>query len=162
VHYAQWPLSLAELEAPDAHVDRLFRRLFRCPPPDYPRHFVVWHRGEGAPTLAAYVHFTEHEPGVFLIGGLGVDASVYRRLSPEVRAQLAGEGSLSRWLLRHAIEALGPKRAVFAYTGDTRSRRDVLALGMARSGEHLFVQWHDQPEAQRPALLARVAALGPF
>lgn len=162
MHYAQMPFHVAELERPDADVDRLFRRLFHADPPDFPRHFVVRVDTTDGVRLAAYMHFTPHEAGVFLLGGLGVDASTYRMLTPEVRTALAAEGSLSRWFLRRAIDGLGPKRAVFAYTGDTRSRRDAHAIGMLPVGKFLFVQWHDEPEPLRGALLSRIEALGPF
>lgn len=157
------PFTLAELPRPDEEVERLFRRLFRAPAPDYPRHFVAYHSEGAERRLAAYVHYTAAEPGVFLIGGLGVDASVYRRLSPGQKDALAGRGSLSRWLLERSITALEGKRAVFAYTGDTRSRRDIEALGFARAaGAFLWVQWHAEPQAARASLVARIDALGPF
>jgi len=157
------PFTLAELPRPDAEVERLFRRLFRAPAPDYPRHFVAYHSEGADRRLAAYVHYTAPEPGVFLIGGLSVDASIYRRLSPEQREAVAREGSLSRWLLEESITALEGKRAIFAYTGDTRSRRDIEALGFARAaGAFLWVQWHAEPGEARAALIARIEALGPF
>jgi hypothetical protein len=162
VDYAQWPFSVAELERPDAGVERLFRKLFKAPPPDFPRHFVVNCATAEGPRLAAYMHFTRHEPGVYLLGGLGIDVSVYRAIGAAARAEVARHDSLSRWFLREAITALGPKRAVFAYTGDTRSRRDAVAIGMVPVGRYLFVQWHDEPEAARNALVLRVAALGAF
>lgn len=157
------PLALVELPRPDEEVERLFRRLFRVPAPDYPRHFVAYHSAGAERRLAAYVHFTAAEPGVYLIGGLGIDASTYRRLSREQREALAARGSLSRWLLEESIAALDAKRAVFAYTGDTRSRRDIEALGFARAaGAFLWVQWHAEPVAVRASLVARIDALGPF
>lgn len=163
MHYAEWPFSVEELASPGADVDSLFRRLFKTPPPDFPRHFVVRFRSESGSRLAAYMHFTAQEPGVYLLGGLGVDTRVYRLVQPGVRHRLAEEGSLSRWFLHEAIAALGSKRAVFAYTGDIRSRRDAHAIGMVDARPpYLFVQWHEEPQATRSALVERIAALGPF
>jgi hypothetical protein len=155
------PFELRELARPDAPTARLFARAFGGAPPDFPRHFVAVHGPDAAP--AAYVHYTVFEDGVFLCGGLGVDACIDRRLDAAVRAALGRAGSLSRWLLEASANALGPKRAVFAYTGDVRSRRDVLALGYApAAGKHLLVHWHSEPAAGRARLVQRVAALGPF
>lgn len=155
------PFEVAEVPRADAAIERLFRASFGGPPPDYPRHFAARRADGGA--AAGYVHLTVAEPGVFLIGGLCVDARAYRALTREQRAEVAGQGSLSRLLLARAIAQLGPKRAVFAYTGDVRSRRDCEALGFVPARPpYLIVQWHDEPAASREALVARVAALGPF
>jgi hypothetical protein len=157
------PFAILGLDEPTQGVMSLFQRAFKSVPPDFPRHFAAIFREDSVERVAGYIHFTKFDDGVFLCGGLCVDASVYRRLSPEERSATAMQGSLSRWLSVQAIAALGPKRAVFAYTGDARSRRDAAAIGFKPAGsEHLFVQWHDEPVAQRQALLARVAALGPF
>jgi hypothetical protein len=153
------PFVVRELAEPSLAIP-LFRRAFGTPPPFTPRHFVVTTAGE-AP--CGYVHFHELEPGVHLCGGLCLDARVYRTLDAPTRANIARRGSLSRWLLNESIASLGAKRAVFAYTGDTRSVRDVLALHFERTAHpRLFVQWHSQSVAERNALVTRVAAIGPF
>jgi hypothetical protein len=139
----------------------LFRRCFRSEPPEYRRHFVAMRPSDEL--VAGYIHFTEFERGVYLCGGLCIDARLYRRLSPGERAAIAGRGSLSRWLLDEGIAALGHKRAVFAYTGNILSRRDVFALGFVpAAGRFLLVQWHQEPGHSREALVRRVEALGPF
>ena len=155
------PFELRELASPDASTTRLFARAFRGPPPEFPRHFVALHEPDGA--LAAYIHYTAFEPGVFLCGGLCVDTRIYRRLERPSREALARAGSLSRWLIDASINALGPSRAVFAYTGNTRSRRDAFAVGYEPAGgKHLLVLWRDEPQAARARLVQRVATLGPF
>lgn len=157
------PFRVIEVARPDAAIQQLFRRLFKAAAPDFPRHFAAYHDDGRSRSLAAYMHFTVQQPGVFLIGGLGVDARIYRRLPAETRKALANRGSLSRWFSHTAIAALGPKRAVFAYTGDTRSRRDAEALGFQQTAaKYLFVQWHDETPASRAALVAQIDALGPF
>src|SRR5207245_370647 len=137
------PFRLREIETALAAA-ALFRRAFRTDPPSYPRHFVAVRFPDEM--IAGYVHFTEYEPAVYLCGGLCVDNRIYRLLSADQRAALARCGSLSRWLIDASIAALGVKRAVFAYTGDIRSRRDVFALGFApTSSRFLLVQWHEEP-----------------
>ena len=102
-------------------------------------------------------------PGVYLCGGLCVDTRVYRSLDAPSRATISREGSLSRWLIERSIAALAPLRAVFAYTGDARSRRDAFAVGyVPAAGDHLLVQWHGEPATSRAALVARVEKLGRF
>ena len=156
------PFSVRELKAADAGSVALFQRAFGSAPPAVPRHFVaVLDSSESL--VAGYLHFTVFEPDVYLCGGLCVDARLYRRLSARQRSRVASEGSLARWLSREAIAALGRKKAVFAYTGDDRSRRDALALGFVPiDSPFLLVQWHDLPETSRAGLVKRVAAQGPF
>jgi hypothetical protein len=159
---APFPFLLREIEKPDAQAARLFMRSFRSPPPDFPRHFVAIRRTASGDEVSAYIHFTAWLPGVYLCGGLCVDTRIYRRLSASERRQVADAGSLSRWCTDQSIAALGPKRAVFAYTGDRRSRRDGFAIGSVPAGRYLIVQWHDEPPDERDALVARAEALGPF
>ena len=157
-----FPFSVEERASPDAAMDALFQRAFRSPPPSFPRHFVCVH---GATPLGAcaYVHFTAFEPGVYLLGGLCVDARIYRQLAPHERAAIASRGSLSRWLMESSIASLGPKRAVFAYTGNIISRRDTAVLGFALARPpYLIVQWHSEAPGERAAVVERVARLGPF
>jgi hypothetical protein len=155
------PLRVAAMERPDKQVEALFRASFGTGPPDFPMHYVArWHR-DGS--VRAYLHYTVHEPGVYLCGGLCVDARLYRQLPVAERATLREAGSLSRWLLRESIAALPGKRAVFAYTGNAASLRDGLALGFTPTPHrHLIVQWHGATRGERAAIESRVAALGPF
>ena len=156
-------LHFEEFAKPDAPVTALFMRSFKAPPPDHPRHFVALHVAPVGREVCAYVHLTPLEHDVFLLGGLCVDPSIYRRMTPGERHEVAGHGSMSRWLLAQSIELAGSKRAVFAYTGNALTRRDCLALGfLAAAGPYLLVQWHDQPASERDALIRRVERLGPF
>lgn len=155
--------AFEEVATLDARTVALFERSFNAPPPDFPRHFVVRKVQDPDRAVCGYIHYTEFESGVYLLGGLCVDARLYRRLAPEIRSEIAGNGSLSRWLLTRSIDELGPKRAVFAHTGNTMSRRDGEAVGFVQaSGQHLIVQWHDETLDTRAALVQRVEALGPF
>jgi hypothetical protein len=157
---APFPFSLACPAEPDAAMDALFRRSFGSPAPREPHHFAARHSGGGT---WAYVHYIEAEAGVYLCGGLCVDARVYRRLTTRQRARIARMGSLSRWISDRSIAMLPRKRAVFAYTGDARSQRDAAALGFVAAREpHLLVQWHGEPPQGRAALVDRVVALGRF
>jgi hypothetical protein len=156
------PFKLRESGVAEDAAAELFRRTFGSPAPSVPRHFVAELNRQQSKSIHGYVHFTVFEPGVFLCGGLCIDTRIYRSLNVEERAALARQGSLSRWLLNEAIEALGPKRAVFAYTGDTRSRRDVTAIGFGSTSNFHFVQWHSEPVHLRAELVRRVEALGPF
>lgn len=151
------------MTVPDQRAYDLFLRSFNTAPPDFPRHFVALYKRGGIERVAGYVHYWEPEMGVFLCGGLCVDSRVYRLLSSEERKAIADVGSLSRWLSVESIAALGNKRAVFAFTGDGRSRRDAFAIGFIPTpGRFLLVQWHEASESERAVLVTRVTALGPF
>jgi hypothetical protein len=162
------PFSVQEIERPDSASIELFQRAFKSPPPMEPRHFVaILHRNddrENGHRIGGYIHFSRFEDGVFLCGGLCIDSRVYRTLQRDERVEIARQGSLSRWLSLKSIAALGHTKAVFAYTGDPRSRRDALALGfVATQAPFLLVQWHETvPDDSRAALIARVDAHGPF
>ena len=157
-----FPFAIEERASVDADIERIFTRAFRAPPPPFPRHFVGVQESEPR-GVCAYVHYTAFEPGVYLLGGLCVDAGIYKGLAPEVRAAITARGSLSRWVLEASIPALGPMRAVFAYTGNVMRRRDGQAVGfqVARP-PYLIVQWHAEPAGERAALVERIAKLGPF
>jgi hypothetical protein len=162
------PFGVQEIERPDGAAIELFERAFKSPAPTEPRHFVAILRRKGdrgiGRRIGGYIHFIRFEDGVFLCGGLCVDSRLYKTLSRDERAAIAREGSLSRWLISNSIAALGRTTAVFAYTGDKRSRSDALAVGfILAEAPFLLVQWHDAlPESSRAALVSRVAAHGPF
>jgi hypothetical protein len=157
------PFEVCETPAPDERVHALFRKSFNAPAPDYPRHFVALYKRAGVERVAGYIHYLGFDSGVFLCGGLCVDTRIYRLLSSGERKAVAAVGSLSRWLIADSIAALGRKRAVFAFTGDRRSRKDAFAVGFIPTPMHsVLVQWHDAAESERAALIARVAAQGPF
>ena len=159
-----FPLRLRETGRPDAGAAAIFRRAFHCEPPHDPRHFSAVYRSDGeAERVTGYVHFIPLESGIYLCGGLCVDSRAYRVLSQAQRDAVASQGSMARWLLRESIDALGPKQAVFAFTGDARSRRDAIALGFEpTASRYLLVQWHGADPAQRPDLIRRAVAIGPF
>lgn len=139
----------------------LFSKSFGTAPPDFPHHFLARHGATGG--IAGYIHYTEAFPGVYLCGGLCVDAHAYRQLAPRERDALRRRGSLSRWLLDESIRRLPAKKAVFAYTGNTASRRDGFGVGFVETGHrHLIVQWHAAAEAEKARLVEQVAALGAF
>ena len=157
-----FPFAIAELPAADDRVESLFRKSFGAPAPTIPRHFIAFRIGD-LERAAGYVHYTSYGPGLFLLGGLCVDASIYRMLSSSERRQVSDVGSLSRWLMKQSIAELGAMRAVFGYTGDVRSRRDILAIGFTQAAiPYLFAQWHSEPTSMRERTIGEVAALGPF
>lgn len=155
-----FPFVVREVPAPDAAVEALFFASFRARAPDFPLHFVAADR---AGTVAGYVHYTRHAAGVYLCGGLCVDAQHYRVMDAEERARVRKAGSLSRWLLQESIALLPGKKAVFAYTGSVMSRRDCEALGFVPvDGRFLIVQWHLATLEERSGFVENVAMIGPF
>ncbi len=168
----EFPFAIRELKKPHGAAADLFQRSFNRAPPDSPRHFVALLHRPGRESVAGYVHLRPFESDVYLCGGLCVNSRMYRELTVEERTLVTAYGSLSRWLILAATDALGYKRAVFAYTADPQNRRDALALGYVSAApallpfssarKHLLVQWHNEPEVERTKLVRRVAASGPF
>lgn len=154
------PFTVEEIAAPDPAVHALFFNSFHVRAPDFPLHFIARSKS-GA--VSGYVHYTRHEPGVYLCGGLCVDVRCYKELDKSERATMRAHGSLSRWLLQRSIALLPDKKAVFGYTGNVMSIRDGLASEfVTTSRRHLIVQWHETPSAERGAMVARIASIGPF
>jgi hypothetical protein len=154
------PFTVEEIAGPDSAVHALFLRSFRVPAPDLPLHFIARSKN-GA--VSGYVHYTRHETGVYLCGGLCVDVRAYKELGKGERSTMRAHGSLSRWLLQRSITLLPEKKAVFAYTGNVMSLRDGLASDfVATSHRHLIVQWHAVPLPERDAMISRIASIGPF
>ncbi len=144
-------------------VGALFRRLFDHDLPGFPRHFVLRYVAEGAPVPLAYAHFTPWE-GCYLGGGMAFDERVYRRMRPTHRARIRAAGGVTEFLLRRIRVMLADAIALFGHVGEPRAERVDLRAGYARTRHpHLIVCWQrDLPEAERDALLARAAAVGPF
>jgi hypothetical protein len=156
-------ILIAEVDDAAPLAGELFLRKFRHPIPDYPRHFVAFHvAADGQRSVVAYVHYLPHD-NVYLCGGMCVDASLYRRLPAKELSQLRAAGSLAEYLLRKSFDMLGPCAAIFGSVGDATARNVDLRAGFIDTGEpHLMVVWRDAAEADKPALVARVKALGNF
>ncbi len=174
------PVPLAESETKNSHtclpfirvveVDdaapfagKLFLQKFKHHIPDYPRHFIAFY--EPSPdlrTTVGYVHFSPFE-NVFLGGGMCVDTAAYRRMSPEQMRNIREVGSLAEYMLRNTFDLLGPCAAIFGSVGDATARVVDLRAGFVDTGvPHLMVVWRDVTESEKPAVLAKVAALGSF
>jgi len=141
----------------------LFKRLFGDDLPDFPRHFVLRYVAGVAPVPLAYAHFTPWE-GCYLGGGMVFDDRVYRRLPPAHRARIRAAGGVMEFLLRSIRARLTDAVALFGHVGEPRAARVDLRSGYEQTPHpHVIVCWQRAlPAAEREALLARVAALGPF
>ena len=141
----------------------MFSRAFGDDLPDFPRHFVLRYLAGGAPVPFAYAHFTPWE-GCYLGGGMVFDERVYRKLPPAHRTRIRASGGVMEFLLR-SIRAMRPDAtALFGHVGEPRAERIDLRSGYERTADpHVIVCWQRAlPSAEREALVARVAALGPF
>ena len=141
----------------------LFKRLFGDDLPDFPRHFVLRYVAGAAPVPLAYAHFTPWE-GCYLGGGMVFDDRVYRRLPPAHRARIRAAGGVMEFLLRSIRARLTDAVALFGHVGEPRAARVDLRSGYEQTPHpHVIVCWQRAlPAEERGALLARVAALGPF
>lgn len=156
--------SLVEVEDAEFYAGDLFRRVFGAPIPDYPRHLVcLYQSAPGVLRTAGYAHFSVFE-SFHLIGGLMVDKSLYPSIPKEHLAELQADNSIAQFILREAIPLLGKATAIFAYTGDARSRELNFRVGyVATHLEKLYAYWQvDLPEAVKRAAAERVMKIAPF
>ena len=95
---------------------------------------------------------------------MAFDERVYRRLPPEQRARIRAAGGVMEFLHRRTQAMLSDAIALFGHVGEPRAERVDLRSGYERTSyPHVIVCWRRSlPSAERDALVARVAALGPF
>jgi len=163
-HSAGLPfIQIEEVTDAAPFAGRLFEQKFHHPIPDYPRHFVVFHESGGALRNAvAYVHYLPFE-NTYLCGGLCVDTRAYRKMKPEQLKVIRHAGSLAEYTLRETFPMVGPCAAIFGSVGDATSRVVCLRSGFVDTGEpHLMAVWRDAIDDEKPELVRKVIALGPF
>lgn len=142
----------------------LFRRKFGHPLPDFPAHYLATYRGAGAAEVVGYVHMTALED-VRLCGGLCVDETVYRRMSPAALAIVRVAGGLARMMVAASTADRCDALASFGYMGNRQSQLIAEDVGYERAlAPHIFAFWHEEPMAPavRAALVEKVRKLGPF
>ena len=154
---------IVEVDDVEQYAGALFRRCFRNPPPDTPRHFVARADVGGEEQTIGYIHYSKFE-NAYLGGGMCIDERVFRRLPTDRRDELKRAGGIAEQMLRHTTAALADANAIFGYVGDKRAERVDLRAGFEHTGmEHLIVFWpRPLPLEQQHAIVARVARLGPF
>jgi GNAT superfamily N-acetyltransferase len=129
----------------------LFREAFNQPVPVTPVHYVAFAQLSLTTFEVAGYYHVDYRDEYALVGGLCVE--------PRYRSQGIGE-KLSAFV----FAAAGPRKAFFAYMGNTVSVRIALRIGYeATSRQHLFVRWvKPVSEEEKEWLIAEVAAIGPF
>lgn len=155
--------DIVEVDDVEAAAGELFRHSFRGAPPDFPRHYIARATIDRAWRTIGYVHMTSTDD-VYLCGGMCMDERVYRRLPAARRATLKAIGGVAEQMLRHVFADCSDARAIFGYVGDRRAERVDLRAGFRHTAhKHLIVYWpRPLPESEQQALIAKVAALGPF
>jgi hypothetical protein len=141
----------------------LFLRKFGHPLPDSPVHYVARIVGGDAPVIG-YMHMTERE-GLRLCGGLCVDETAYRRMSPKAIEVLRGAGGVGRLMMLLATADCGDSAATLAYSGNSQSVRIGVGFGFERIVEpYTYAFWHldPLPARIREEIVARARGMGPF
>ena len=156
-------IRVVEVEDAAPFAGELFLRKFNHSIPEYPRHFIALYKSNPATsTTVAYVHYLPFE-NTYLCGGMCVDNAVYRQMPREHVRQIRQVGSLAEYILRNTFDMIGPCAAIFGSVGDAMARNVDLRAGFVDTGKpHLMVVWRDVKESEKPALLAKVVALGSF
>jgi hypothetical protein len=164
------PVSIDDIirveEVSDARyfVNALFRRRFGSDAPDYPRHFVAFHRASPSGfTALGYVHYSGYED-CWLCGGMVMDDRAYRRLSSNHRAAIKRSGGVAEIMLRTTFAKLKDAPAIWGYVGDKQAEVVDLRAGFIHTGrKHLMVVWNAElATEERERRIDKIAALGPF
>ena len=155
--------TIVEVDDVEPYAGALFRRCFRMAPPAMPRHFVARVDVDGEQRTIGYIHYSKLDD-VYLGGGMCIDERVFRRLPAARRESLKRAGGIAEQMLRHTTASLSNAKAIFGYVGDKRAEKVDLRAGFEHTGAaHLIVFWpRPLPRADRQAVVARVAQLGPF
>jgi hypothetical protein len=141
----------------------LFRRKFGHPLPDFPVHYIAaMALGDGG--VVGYMHMTERD-GLRLCGGLCVDETAYRRMSPEAIDAIRGAGGVARLMMLLATADCGDSIATLAYSGSKQSVRIGVGFGFERIVEpYTYAFWHldPLPAEVRDSVVARARQMGAF
>lgn len=157
-------LQVVETRTAEPFVAELFQRKFGSPPPDYPRHFVVFYAaGEGAWLPAGYINFWARGRA-FMGGGMVIDERVYRRMPAEHRRVIKDGGGIAETLLREAVNMLPDNDVVWGYVGDSRAEKVDLRVGFVHTHvDKVIAYWNNEfDDERRRALVDEIATLGPF
>jgi hypothetical protein len=149
---------------PCVDAQRLFQAKFQQPPPDFPEHFVVGVDDAAGRRVLGYVHYSRFED-VYLGGGLCVDTAALRSLTVAQRLAIKQAGSVSEMLMGTAKRFLHQRCvALFGYVGDAKARLVDFRAGYVETGRpFLIVNWCQAlSETEKAAIIAKVAAVGPF
>jgi hypothetical protein len=173
--HARVPQITAEMERAQAivTVDRvddpqaaaaLFRRKFGHPLPDFPTHYIATYRETGAAEVVGYVHMTALDE-VRLCGGLCVDETVYRRMSPAALTIVRVAGGIAKLMVAVSTADRGDALASFGYMGNRQSQLIAEDVGYERAlAPHIYAFWHEDATSRemRAASVEKVRKLGPF
>jgi hypothetical protein len=158
-------LRVEEVADAGFYAGDLFRARFGAAIPDYPRHFVAFHRDASAALrVVSYIHYMAWEDHSWLCGGLCVDPAAYKRASPAEATAWKHAGGIGEIVLRDTLARLTDRAAVFGYCGDARQWQHDLNVGFVPAGpRHLLVIWNKPlPPAEQERLIERAVALGHF
>ena len=159
------PLNIVEVDDAASLAGDLFRTRFGATIPDYPRHFVAFHRDASAALrVVCYLHYTAWEDHSWLCGGLCVDPAAYQYAGTAEATSWKQAGGIGEIVLRDTLARLTDRPAVFGYCGDARQWQHDLNVGFVPAGPRfLLVIWNRPlPYAEQESLIGRAAALGHF
>lgn len=158
-------LHIIEVDHATALAGNLFAATFGHRIPEFPRHFVAFHRAADATLrVVCYVHYTAWEDKGWLCGGLCVDPTAYANAEPDEAEAWKRVGGVGEIVLRDTLARLTDRPAIFGYCGDSRQWQHDLNVGFVPAGPlHLLVVWNQPlPVEEQRRLIAKAAALGAF
>lgn len=157
-------IQTIQVDQPSFFVKDLFLNSFGVNPPTYPKHFILFAKGDhGAVYPIGYTNFLYHQE-VYLGGGMCIDSHLLRRLPKSVLSELRQAGGVAHFMLNSAIQQLNDCIAIFGYVGNAMAERVDFAVGfVATEYPHVIVYWKQSlPPTQQQILIDKIAQLGPF
>jgi hypothetical protein len=159
------PLIIAEVDSATELAGSLFAARYGHAIPQFPRHFVAFHRAADATLeVVAYLHYTAWEEHSWLCGGLCVDPAAYEHADAGEAEAWKRAGGIGEILLRDTLARLTDRPAIFGRCGDPKQWQHDLNVGFVPAGPpHLLVIWNKPlPAAEQQRLILRAEALGLF
>ncbi len=133
------------------------------PPENWRQYVAVYAWPDGNTETVGFCNWIKYGE-VYLEGGMCVRKNFYRRMPKEHFRQCQEKGGIAQMMMAKAAQEIDDCKAWFGYCGDAKALAVDLRAGYQPTAhEFLIVKWFQQvAEDEKRALIARIAAIGPF
>ena len=133
------------------------------PPGNWRQYVAIYRWPDGREEAVGFCNWIKYRD-VYLEGGMCVSRTFYRRMPREHFRECQTRGGVAQMMMAAAARELGDCSAWFGYCGDAKALAVDLRAGYVTTQyPYLIVKWfRELPTAEREALVASIAAIGPF